>query len=213
MTSALTVLLVLAAANIRRGLPIRSAVLLAGIFVIAEVAVLMGLLAWLVGVKHLGDAFDLYRRAGGLLLAGMMNAPWSMVGSAWSRPSPTWTLAFYLTPCVIVVLSSIALYVARPAATVHGDARMGQLLGMLGAAASLYAFTPQLRSDAVHFIGSSMAIAPVVVLSIVYLPERLFQLTEHRARARIAMTAVFVVVYPFLWSAPEFDLPPNPLHG
>jgi len=206
-TSAIALTLVLAAAVICLRLSIAGAVSLGAIFLVAQLVTLAALLAWLVGAAHLVEAFAAYSRGGTLVSEGMTDTAWSMAGTWWSKPSPTWVLAYYFTPVIVIALAVIVLYRVMPVSTSAGDARMGQLLGMIAAASSLDVLT-MLRSDATHMIGSSMAIAPLVVLCVADLPGRLSDRPQTRIRSRLALAAVFLIVYPFLWSDPAFKIPP-----
>ncbi len=220
-TSVITVLFVLGAAIICHGMSMRMALILAGLFVVGELASLISLLAWLVGMEHLGKALALYRGGSALVFAGMTNTPWSMMDTLWSAPRPGWgpaynligwrpafylsgwRAAYYLTPYAIISLAALALYPLRHFGQLRGDFRAGQLLGMIAAAASLHMLT-LFKSDSAHYVGASTALAALMVLSVVYLPQRVFQRFIPREGIRVALIVAFLAIYPFLSAKTEF---------
>ncbi len=188
-TSILTVILILAAAIICGRTSIRAGILLAMTFAVAETATLVLLLSWVVGSDHLAQAFSLYWRTSSLVFSGIQN-------TAWAEPESSWKWAYYLTPFVIAGITALALYPLRYFGQLGGDWRVGQLLGMTAAAASL-ALLPMFRSDTTHFIGPSTALAPLMVLAVAYLPNQMSSRFWVRLLVRAALIIVFLCIYPF----------------
>jgi len=188
-TSIMTMLLVACAAVICRGLSIRMSLLLAGTFVAGELSTLLALLVWLEGPEHLSEAITQFNRSSSLVFAGITDTPWSEPGSGWKS-------TYYLTPYVIIALTALALYPPKQFGKFADDWKIGQLLGMTAAAASLCMLT-LFRSDSLHVIAQSMALAPVMVLAVVYLPRFMLRCAWQRAFIQILLIVAFLLIYPF----------------
>ncbi|MDQ2666802.1 MAG: hypothetical protein M3Z05_12415 [Gemmatimonadota bacterium] len=100
-------------------------------------------------------------------------------------------------------MTALALYPPHKDATTAGDRNVLALVGMLATAAALDLLT-FFRADATHFVGMSLALAPMMVLGIVYLPSRVFATRRRQVRSRVLLIAVFLIVYPFLSANTEF---------
>ena len=58
-----------------------------------------------------------------------------------------------------------------------------------------------MRTDSTRFVASSTALAPLMVLSVARLPERVWEQRQDRRKMRFALAALFLVIYPFLLPA------------
>ena len=220
-TSVITMLLVLSGAIILGRLPLRDAFVMTGVFVVSEVATLLISITWLVGPEQLGHALELYRSGSGLVFGGMTNSPWSgaetfltqplagrgpayyLIGWRPSQWISGWGAAYRFTPIILVGLTALSLYPVRRHAQAGSDKGTGQLLGILAAATTLELLT-LFRADSTHFIGMSMALAPLMVLSVAYLPARLSNRGRAREAIRGTLLLLFFVAYPFLSANTEF---------
>ena len=102
-----------------------------------------------------------------------------------------WTEAFYATPFAITGILALALYRAPPA---NDESKLALVIGAAAAAASLVPIT-LMRSDPPHFIGPSIALPGLIVLSIAILPGELFAIPRQRALMRVALFSFFLVAY------------------
>jgi hypothetical protein len=182
----ITLFLLLGAAYGRGSLSLLSALRIAGIFVVSQVATFIILMLASFGLGGFGQAMSLYFHSTGLVFQGMTNTPWS-------EPQSTWRRAYPATPIVIILTTAVALY-RRPARTDQQERENGQLLGIAAAAVPLTMIT-LFRADGPHFVATATALPALVVLAIAILPGE-FRWRLDRANAlRIAMIAASLVLY------------------
>lgn len=221
-TSVITLALVMSGAVMWRRTSARDALLGGAVYVAAMVTTLLVLLAALVGPGHLGQALALYRSGSGLVFAGITNTPWSpantyltapglergaaehLIGWKLSQLIYGWRAAYYFTPLVIAVTAALCLYLPRRDERSGSDLRSAQLLGVIAAAVPLHLLN-FFRADSTHFVGTSTALAALMVLSVVAIPMRLPVGTKLRALAGVALAIGFFLAYPFLSTRTEFS--------
>jgi hypothetical protein len=179
--------LVLGAAVVRGAITVRAAIGLFVLFIAVQVAALLSLMTASFGLGHLSEAMKLYFLSTGLVFQGITNTPWS-------EPSSIWKWAYRATPMVIVVVSTAALYLRRPVKDAADELRIGQVLGMAAAAVPLTMLS-LFRADSPHFIATSTAMAPLVVLAVAYLPGRFEWRLDRRNVMRLLLAVVFLAIY------------------
>lgn len=220
-TSVMTLMLVLSAAIIRQRMSVIESLVHTAAFVASVLATFLVLMLVQFGPSHLQEALALYRSGSGLVFAGFTNTAWTDANTHWTEPlagrGPAdhlfgwliagnlsgWRAAYFFTPVLLVTLAALALYARRRDTSIGDDDRVLSLLGMLAAAASLDLLT-LFRADATHFVGMSLALAPMMVLAVLYLPARVAISRSLQTGFRIALVAAFVVIYPFLSANTEF---------
>jgi hypothetical protein len=184
----MAMLLLLTAAYARGVLSLAGALRLAGIFIVTQLTTLALLMLASFGPGAVADAMSLYFHSTGLVFQGMTN-------TNWDEPQSTWRRAYPATPFVIMLLTGIALY--RWKTNEAGERENGQLLGMAAAAVPLTMIT-LFRSDGAHFVATSTALAPLVILAIVILPGPLkWRIDRSNALRLVLITvAMFLYFYP-----------------
>ena len=166
-----------------------TAVSLFGVFAVIHVLTFLILLTATVGTNNVEDSLYDAFHVGSLFVKGLANTPWT----PWPTPESSWTVGFYLTPAIVIVLNAMGLW--APTSREHNDERtLGIFLGVAAAAASLVPIT-LLRSDEPHFIGPSIALPFLILLSVLFLPERLTTRTRERNLIRASLLVLLVVIY------------------
>lgn len=149
----------------------------------AQVTVFLALITVTVGFENLPKALYLYFHSPAVWTQGIHNTPWASWDSAW-------TIGYFATPYVIIVLTALALYCRRS----KDEAALAKVIGMAAAAASLVPIT-LLRSDKWHFLGPAVAVPALIALSITSLSQFLFSNGVKRALCRAAILIILVGVY------------------
>jgi hypothetical protein len=168
-----------------------TALSLFGVFALSHVLSFLILLSATVGPSNIPEALHDAFRVGALWAKGLGNTPWT----PWPGPESPWTVAFYLTPSVVIILTALGLWAL--AQREQADERMlGKFLGVAAAAASLVPIT-LLRSDDAHFLGPAIALPFLLLLGVTSLPGRLTTHSRRRELIRasllISMIAIYVV--------------------
>lgn len=88
------------------------------------------MLAGTVGVQNLASAFALYFHGTNLVSNGHSNTAWAA--------DPYWTVAYYLTPYIIILLLALSLY--APPRGGRSEHELAQVAGMAAAAAAFAPF-------------------------------------------------------------------------
>jgi len=171
-----------------RGLlsPARAGALFA-VLAASHVITFLALLAMTVGLPNLGTALSEYFRVPGLWVSGHGNTPWSN----WDGP---WTIAYYATPYIVIVMILLALY----SRVQQDESRVAMFLSVAAAAAALVAFT-LLRADEQHFLGPmSRGLPALLALGVTLLPTLVTsqRLTREALRAAVAIALVALYVAP-----------------
>ena len=160
-----------------------------GVFALSGILSFLVLLSVTVGAANVPEALNDAFRVGALWAKGLANTPWT----PWPEPESPWTVAFYLTPSLVIVLTALALW--APTQREQADERMlGKFLGVAAAAASLVPIT-LLRSDDAHFLGPSIALPFLIVLAVTSLPGRLTMSRRRRALVRASLLILFTAIY------------------
>jgi hypothetical protein len=154
-------------------------------FAAAHILTFLILLAMTVGVDNLSEALFLYFHTGYLVMRGVTNTFWPSIRSPY-------TPSFYLTPYVVIAISGMALY--SPQREPKTELRIGTILGMAAAVASLIPITLT-RSDVCHFLGPSTGGLPALIaLSVTLLPGVLTK-GLWRGVIRSAVLIIVCVIY------------------
>jgi len=74
-----------------------------GTFIATQVAVFLALMAAMVGFSNLPEALYLYFHSSAVWTQGIRNTPWV----SWDN---AWTISYFATPYVIIVLTALAFY-------------------------------------------------------------------------------------------------------
>jgi hypothetical protein len=168
---------------------LRAAVSLFGVFALSHILSFLILLSATVGPVNLREALYDAFRAGTLWAKGLANTPWT----PWPKPESPWTVAFYLTPFVVIILSALGLW--APIQREQADERMlAKFLGVAAAAASLVPIT-LLRSDDAHFLGPSIALPFLILLGVTSLPSHLTTCSHRRKLIRASLLISLVAIY------------------
>jgi hypothetical protein len=178
--------LIFSAAIARGRLFFSYALLLFGGFTIAMVGTFFILFSQTVGIRNLFPALQFNFHAGTMVSQGVSN-------TAWSEPASPWKWAYYCTPYLVIGITAIALY--NNTMDLRREQQLGQLLGMAAAASALTTVT-MFRADSSHFVGPSVALAPLIVLTIFVLPLALCKYPIWRHFVRLAFAAVLFTIYP-----------------
>lgn len=179
--------LLLGGAVVRGAIPVRTAIILGAVFVAAEVATLLAVMAGAFGPDHLREAMAFYFLSTGLVFQGMTN-------TLWNDANGVWKWAYRLTPVLILLITATGLYLRRPAKDAVEALRLGQVLGMAAAAVPL-AMVTLFRPDNAHFVGPSTALVPLTVLAVAWLPGRFAWRLDRANLARLGLCALFLVAY------------------
>jgi hypothetical protein len=147
-------------------------------------AVFILTLTALVGASGLSEALFLAFHGASIWVQGVANTYWADYGMGW-------TGAFYATPFIVVGVLALALYWNR---TDNDEPQLALLIGAAAAAASLVPIT-LMRSDPPHFVGPSIALPGLIVLSILVLPGQMFAQAKPRELMRVAVCTLFFIIY------------------
>ena len=202
LTSGITAALILVAAVARRRTTWSTVVGLGLVFLVSTLTTWLLLILALVGVEHLHGAVSMFFRGGSLVASGLSNTPWTDYGGQWG-------IAYYFTPYLVVIAFALA-FNARLQSTIALEIRVGQIVGVGAAAASLVPIT-LLRADYYHFLGPSIALAPLMALCVLHLPELLSRRVLHREMIRAGILLVVFIVYFLPHMLPGSLGPANPL--
>jgi hypothetical protein len=178
-TSVITAGLIVAAAFGRGRLSPGGAARVFGTFIGAHVAVFLSLTIATVGFRNLSDALYLYFHSTAVWTQGIGNTPWTSWESAW-------TIGYFATPYVIIVLTALALYCRRT----EDETELAKVISMAAAAAALVPIT-LLRSDKWHFLGPAIAMPALIALSVTSLPQFL---CSNRIKREIARAIIMIVL-------------------
>ena len=176
--------LIVAAAFARRRLSLSDSVGVMATFTLTHVAVFILALTALVGASGLSEALFLAFHGASIWVQGVANTYWADYGMGW-------TGAFYATPFIVVGVLALALYRNRVG---NDESQLALLIGAAAAAASLVPIT-LMRSDPPHFVGPSIALPGLIVLSIVMLPGLMFGKPKPRELMRVAVCTLFFIAY------------------
>jgi hypothetical protein len=182
-TILITVGLIAAAAFGRGRLSLGGAVRVLGTFIGAHVAVFLALITATVGFDNLPKALYLYFHSTAVWTQGIGNTPWASWDSAW-------TIGYFVTPYVIIVLTALALYCRRS----EDETELAKVIGMAAAAAALVPIT-LLRSDKWHFLGPAVALPALIAVSVTSLPQFLFSNHVKRELSRATILIILAGVY------------------
>jgi hypothetical protein len=182
-TSVITAGLIVSAAFGRGRLSFGGAVRVLGAFIGIHVAVLLALMMGTVGFGNLSGALYLYFHTAAIWTQGIRNAPWSSWDSAW-------TLGYFATPYVIIVLTALALYCRKT----EDETELAKVIGMAAAAAALVPIT-LLRSDKQHFLGPAVALPALMALSVTSLPQFLSLNRIKRELSRVTIVIILAGLY------------------
>jgi hypothetical protein len=198
----LTAALIFMAGVIQERVSIRQTALLFSLLVGAQGLAFILLFAYTVGFANLQHGLALYFRGVYLLSSGISNTYWSEA----LRP---FGIGYYLTPYVVIAITALALY-SRGRNGLANEHGRGALIGTVAAAAALASIT-LFRADSSHFLGPSVAIAPLLALSVVHLPGLLSIQVWRREMIRCALIITFFFIYPLPKSPEHFlsALTPN----
>jgi hypothetical protein len=180
--------IILAAAFARRRLSIAAALSDLALFAGAYVVTFLALITMVVGPEHLTEAVRLQFYIGSLWARGLANTPWG-------NPESAWTVAFYATPPIVILVSGGALY--APKQTLLSDERKaGIVLGMAAASAALLPIT-FLRSDLQHFLGPALPVPAMLAGAIAFLPGMYATSSMRRETMRAILLVVVAGLYVF----------------
>jgi hypothetical protein len=155
-------------------------------FAAVHILTFLMLLAVTVGFGNLAEALFLCFHTGSLVMRGVSNAPWSSISSPY-------TAAFYVTPYVVIAITGMALY--SPQREPKDELRIGMILGMAAAVASLSPITLT-RSDDYHFLGPSTGGLPALIaLTVMFLPSVLTKIALWREVIRSAVMIIGCAIY------------------
>jgi len=182
-TSVITAGLIASAAFGRGRLSLGGAARVLGTFIGIHVAVFLALTMATAGFGNFSDALYLYFHSTAVWTQGIGNTPWTSWESAW-------TVGYFATPYVIIVLTALALYCRRT----EDETELAKVIGMAAAAAALVPIT-LLRSDKWHFLGPAVAMPALIALSVTSLPQFLCSNRLKRALARATILIVLAGLY------------------
>jgi hypothetical protein len=154
-----------------------------GTFIGTHVAVFLALITATVGFENLTKAVYLYFHSTAVWTQGIGNTPWTSWESAW-------TIGYFVTPYVIIVLTALALYCRRS----EDETELAKVIGMAAAAAALVPIT-LLRSDKWHFLGPAVALPALIALSVTSLPQFLFSNRVKRKLCRATIVIILAGLY------------------
>jgi hypothetical protein len=188
-TCLVTGLLIFCASFARGQYSLGTTVLLLGMFALSHVLSFLILLSATVGAANVPEALNDAFRIGALWARGLGNTPWT----PWPGPESPWTIAFYLTPFLVIILTGVGLWAPIHCADTH-ERMLGRFLGIAAAAASLVPIT-LLRSDDAHFLGASIALPFLIVLAGASLPGRLTTCRRRKELIRAVLLLLLIAIY------------------
>jgi hypothetical protein len=166
-----------------------TALSLLGVFALSHILSFLILLSAMAGPVNVAEALYYAFRVGALWARGLGNTPWT----PWPRPQSPWTVAFYLTPFVVIILNALGLW-ARIQREQADERMLGKFLGVAAAAASLVPIT-LLRSDDAHFLGPAIALPFLLLLAVTSLPGRLTTSSRKRKWIRASLLISLIAIY------------------
>lgn len=179
-TSLITVGLIASAAFGRGRLSLGGAARVVGTFIGTDLAVFLALITATVGLGNLPEGLYLYFHSTAVWAQGIGNTPWASWDSAW-------TIGYFVTPYVIIVLTALALYCRRT----EDETELAKVIGMAAAAAALVPIT-LLRSDKWHFLGPAVAMPALIALSVTTLPRFL---GSNRIKRELSILIILAGLY------------------